>query len=202
MNLVYRNDSDIVKQLIAQDPQLETIFKHTEEIVVPISSNYFASLLSMILAQQLSGKVASIIIQRFETFLEHDLTPNRILAAEDEALRGLGLSRQKISYVKSLATCVQEKTLHFDDIQSMSDDAIIEMLVKVKGIGRWTAEMFLMFSMGRENVFSVLDLGLRNAVKRLYNQDLSNEEINHLSEKWSPYKSIVSHFLWHSWDMK
>ncbi|OHE27133.1 MAG: hypothetical protein A2Y43_00305 [Tenericutes bacterium GWA2_38_26] len=77
------------------------------------------------------------------------------------------------------------------------------MLIKIKGIGVWSAQMFLMFSLGREDVFSVLDLGLRNAVKKIYNNpDLTHDEIEKISENWVPYRSIVSHFLWHAWDTK
>lgn len=83
----------------------------------------------------------------------------------------------------------------------MTDEEIINMLVRIKGIGIWSAQMFLMFSLGREDVFSVLDLGLRNAAKKIYNQpELTNEQIELMSQNWKPYRSVVSHYLWHAWD--
>ena len=121
--------------------------------------------------------------------------------ASEEALRPLGLSFQKIKYLKSLADCIIQGKVDLSDLESKSDQEIIDMLIQIKGIGVWTAQMFLMFSLGREDVFSVLDLGLRNAVKNIYqNQELSHQEIEQLAENWAPYRSVVSHFLWHAWD--
>ena len=197
----YHRHSNEVKYLIQQDVRLEKLFKMKEEIVVNINDNYFESLAGVIVAQQLSSKVALVIYNRLSNLLNGNITPEQIINADEIELRGIGLSYQKIKYLKSLAECVLNKKVDLSDLNHLSDQDIIEMLVKIKGIGIWSAQMFLMFSLGREDVFSVLDLGLRNALKKLYElPNLSNQEIEEISLNWSPYRSIVSHFLWHAWD--
>lgn len=200
---IYHHDADYIAYLIEKDPKLEKLFLTKKEIIVHVDDDYFNALANTIIAQQLSSKVASILTERFRNFFEQKPTPEDILKTDDEALRALGLSYQKIKYIKSLSEALLSKTVHFDDITELSDNEVIEMLIQIKGIGVWSAQMFLIFSLGREDVFSVLDLGLRNALKRIYdNPDLTPQEIEQASEKWSPYRSIVSHFLWHAWDFE
>jgi len=197
----YHSHSNEVKYLIQKDSKLQKLFSMKEEITVTINENYFESLAGVIVAQQLSSKVAAVIYNRLSNFLKDDITPENIKSADEIELRGIGLSYQKIKYLKSLAECVLTREVDLSDLNHLSDADIIEMLVKIKGIGVWSAQMFLMFSLGREDVFSVLDLGLRNAFKKLYESpNLSNQEIEEVSLNWSPYRSIVSHFLWHAWD--
>jgi DNA-3-methyladenine glycosylase II len=197
----YHRQSSEVEYLIQKDAKLEKLFRMKEEITVTINENYFESLAGVIIAQQLSSKVALVIYNRLSTLLKDDITPEKIKNADEIELRGIGLSFQKIKYLKSLAECVLSKEVDLFDLNHLSDSEIIEMLVKIKGIGVWSAQMFLMFSLGREDVYSVLDLGLRNALKKLYElPNLTNQEIEEMSLKWSPYRSIVSHFLWHAWD--
>lgn len=199
--IVYKNNSDEVSYLIEKDPNLIPLFNKTKEVVVHVSKDYYKSLVQTIISQQLSSKVAQVIMSRFEKLMEGDITPKHILNKDDEALKSIGLSRPKIKYLKSLAEHVINHDLKFEQFEQMSDQEIIDELVKVKGIGIWTAQMFLMFSMGREDVFSTLDLGLRNALKLLLNQpDMSHDDIEAYSIKWKPYRSIVSHYLWHIWD--
>lgn len=199
--ITYHKDSDICQKLIKKDPKLHHLFEHVGSVTVDIDDEYFKSLAFTILSQQLSSKVANVIIRRFVDHYEGVLEPYRILDTEDEVLRRLGLSYQKIKYMKSLSEAVINQTVLFKDIEHKSNDDIKNMLIQVKGIGPWSADMFLMFSLGREDVFSSLDLGLRNACKVLYqNEDLTLEEIEKISLKWKPYQSIVSHFLWHMHD--
>lgn len=200
---VYHHDADYIAYLLEKDPKLEKLFQSKKEIVVHIEDDYFISLANTIIAQQLSAKVAGILTQRFIQFFNENPTPEAVLNTDDDALRQLGLSYQKIKYMKSLSEAFLTKAVHFDHVSEMSDNEVIEMLIQVKGIGVWSAQMFLIFSLGREDVFSVLDLGLRNAVKNIYdNPDLTPKEIELASERWSPYRSIVSHFLWHVWDFE
>lgn len=199
--LTYHRDSPITQYLIQKDPVLKDLFAKKEIIYVRVSDDYFVSLVDTIIAQQLSSKVAQVISKRVFTFFDEVITPQKIMDASEEALRPLGLSFQKIKYLKSLADCIIQGKVNLSDLESKSDQEIIDMLIQIKGIGVWTAQMFLMFSLGREDVFSVLDLGLRNAVKNIYqNQELSHQEIEQLAENWAPYRSVVSHFLWHAWD--
>ena len=201
--LRYNKDSEEIKYLVNKDASLHFLFAQKDEIVVNIDDNYFLSLAGIIVAQQLSSKVASVIFKRLETLFEQEITAQKILDAQDEELRAIGLSYQKIKYLRSLAECHIHHIIDLSDLNHLSNIEIIEMLIKIKGIGVWSAQMFLMFSLGREDVFSVLDLGLRNAVKKVYNNpNLSHEEIEKISENWIPYRSIVSHYLWHAWDTK
>ncbi len=197
----YRSNSKEAKYLIEKDQNLKHLFSIRDEIIVNIDDDYFVSLVGTIVAQQLSGKVARTIFNRLSHLFADLITAEKILAMPEENLRDVGLSFQKIKYVKSLSECFINHMIDLDNLDKMSDDDIIEMLVKIKGIGVWSAQMFLLFSLGREDVFSALDLGLRNAVKIIYNnQDLTQLEIENISEKWIPYRSIVSHYLWHAWD--
>ncbi|MDO9629792.1 MAG: hypothetical protein Q7I99_07800 [Acholeplasmataceae bacterium] len=199
--LKYHQNSSEINYLIQKDPKLKNLFSRKEEIIVNIDEDYFQSLAGVIIAQQLSSKVAGVIYQRLRVLLENQITPEKIINADEKELRGIGLSYPKIKYLKSLADCVIMSTVDLSKLDQLSNEEVIQMLVQVKGIGVWSAQMFLMFSLGREDVFSVLDLGLRNALKKIYESpNLTNQEIEELSLKWSPYRSIVSHFLWHAWD--
>lgn len=199
--ITYHRDSEIIKHLLNKDPMLHALFMHKESITVRVSDRYFESLIDTIIAQQLSGKVATVISRRFFDYFHGHVTPQDLLDTPDEQLRTLGLSFQKIKYLKSLADCIITKKVDLEHLNHLTDQEVIDMLIQIKGIGVWTAQMFLMFSLGREDVFSVGDLGLRNAVKKLYNDpDLSHQAIEKIAEKWSPYRSVVSHFLWHAWD--
>lgn len=199
--ITYDQNSSICQSLIQKDPLLKDLFEEVKSVNVTLNDDYFKSLAFTILSQQLSSKVANVIINRFINLYQNNLIPEDILKTDDAILRGIGLSYQKISYVKSLSDAVLKKIVDFDHIELKSDQVIKDMLIKVKGIGPWSAEMFLMFSLGREDVFSSLDLGLRNACKALYQNDsLSTQEIEDISLKWKPYRSIVSHFFWHMHD--
>ncbi|MDD3123990.1 MAG: DNA-3-methyladenine glycosylase, partial [Candidatus Izemoplasmatales bacterium] len=179
-----------------QDPLLEELFIEPREITISLTDDYFLSIVSAIVGQQLSGKVAEVIYRRVNTLFEENITASKLANASFDDLRACGLSGRKIEYLQSLANHMIKGELDFSHIDEMSNQDIIDMLVKIKGIGPWTAEMFLLFSIGRENVFSVLDLGLRNGLIKLYKQELSPEEMLEISEKWNPYKSVVSHYLW------
>jgi DNA-3-methyladenine glycosylase II len=199
--LIYSNNSNEARYLVQKDPLLAPLFAKKESIVVNLETDYFVSLVGTITAQQLSSKVASVIFNRLKALCNHEITHDKILSFTDEEMRSIGLSYQKIKYLKSLAECEQQKIIDLNDLDHLSNEEIIDMLTKIKGIGVWSAQMFLMFSLGREDVFSALDLGLRNALKLLYNQsELTLKEIESISENWKPYRSYVSHFLWHAWD--
>lgn len=199
--LTYHKDSKEVRELIEKDPKLTPLFERKNQIDVYINDDYFVSLVGTITAQQLSSKVANVIYNRLHNLCEKQITPQKITDFSEDELRSIGLSFQKIKYLKSLAEHMLLGKVEFIDIHDKTNQEVIDMLTQIKGIGVWSAQMFLMFSLGREDVFSVLDLGLRNAVKKLYQNDtLTHDQIEKMSEHWSPYRSIVSHYLWHAWD--
>lgn len=166
------------------------------------TNNYFIELVESIINQQLSGKAASTIFSRFKNlFLNNKITPKKILKLDDQKIRNVGVSFSKIKYIKDLSDKVKNKELNLENIDKLTNSEILECLVKVKGIGPWTAEMFLMFSLNRPDIFSHGDLGLKNAIKKLYKLDSpTKEEIELICNKWSPYKTYACRILWKSLD--
>src|SRR3989338_81354 len=159
--------------------------------------DYFIALCREIIGQQLSGKAADSIFARFtKLFPKKQITPDKILKLTDQQIRDVGTSWAKVRSLKDLALQVKTKRINLNKLDQLSDEAAMVELIKIKGIGPWTAEMFLIFTLKRENVFSQGDLGLNKAFKKLYGQRLPETVIRH----WSPYKSFGSLALWHSLD--
>lgn len=168
------------------------------------TGDYFFDLADAIISQQLSIKAAATILKRFVAlFPAEKVTPEAVLAVDTEVMRGAGLSYAKIKYIKDLAEKTLASGIVFEQFSLMTDEEIIEELMKVKGIGRWTAEMFLMFTLQRPDVFSYGDLGLRNAMKKLYSfaSEPTKEEAEKIAENWKPYRTIASRYLWKSLEL-
>lgn len=166
---------------------------------------YFSVLCREIIGQQLSTKVANVIAGRFYAlFVEKEVAPQSVLDISDQKLRDIGMSWAKIKYVKDLATKVLNGEVRLDNLSALSNEEVITELTKVKGIGQWTAEMFLMFTLGREDVFSFGDLGLKRALQKLYGLDekMKADEVNAIVEVWSPYRTYGCLALWSSLDNK
>jgi len=166
------------------------------------ATNHFLKLVRSIIGQQLSVKAASTIFSRFEKlFPKGKITPESILKMDKEKIRSCGVSYSKIEYIKDLSQKVMDKHLDLVNIDTLDNEKVIERLTMVKGIGPWSAEMFLMFSLTRPDVFSTGDLGLKNAIKKLYKIDeISNEDLITISAKWSPYRTYACMILWQSLD--
>ncbi len=165
------------------------------------SDNYFASLCESIISQQLSVKVGDVIFNRFKTLLNKKITPENVLQHSVAQLRSLGISNQKASYILDLSQKIYNHEVQLESLENMTEQQVIDELIRVKGIGQWTAEMFLMFSLGREDVFSTGDLGLKRAIEKLYNiTNPSKEVLLEMSQKWSPYRTYAARILWHSLD--
>ncbi len=164
----------------------------------------FRALVSAIISQQLSTKAAATIKARLETLAGGRLTPERVSAIDDVELRGAGLSRQKIAYLRDLCDRVTGGRLTLDDLAAMTDEEVVVALTSVKGIGRWTAEMFLMFRLHRPDVLPLGDLGIVKAVQRAYGMRKvpSPERLTKLGEQWRPYRSVACWYLWASLDNK
>jgi DNA-3-methyladenine glycosylase II len=160
----------------------------------------FRALVSAIISQQLSTRAAATIKTRLETLAGTSLSPSGLAALSDDALRGVGLSRQKIAYLRDLCQRVSSGDLALDQLDQMSDEAVVATLTSVKGIGRWTAEMFLMFRLHRPDVLPVGDLGIVKAVQRAYGMRKvpTPERLTKLGEQWRPYRSVACWYLWAS----
>ena len=163
----------------------------------------FKALVHSIMSQQLSTKAAATIARRFDDLFGGTFpTPAAVLEMPEEKLRSVGLSGMKVSFVRDLARRVGDGSLRLDALDTMSDDEVIAALTEVKGIGRWTAEMFLMFRLQRPDVLPVGDLGVRNAARQVYDlKELPTAaELTELGEPWRPYRSLAALYLWRSLD--
>ena len=166
------------------------------------AGSHFGALIRAIVFQQLSGKAATTIHNRFlDLYPDRTPTARDIIATPDEKLRAAGLSRQKIGYLRDLAARVDREELPLDHVDTLTDADLITHLVQVKGIGRWTAQMFLMFKLGRVDVLPELDLGIQNAIKRAYGKrKCAPKDVLRIGAKWTPYSSIACWYLWRSLD--
>ena len=159
-------------------------------------------LMASIMSQQLSTHVANVIFLRFvELYKGKEPTVSMVLATYSTLLMGIGLSNNKVSYILNVASFCIEHNITDKKLQKMDNESIIELLTQIKGVGRWTVEMLLMFSLGREDVFAVDDLGIQQAMIRLYKLDNSDkkafkDKMLLLSEKWSPYRTYACMHLW------
>lgn len=197
--IMFENEIALLKE---KDPVLAEIIDRVGHCTLELEEDSFRALAEAILYQQLSLKAASTIVGRFV-----EIYPNRsfpkpidILETEDERLRKAGISRQKIRYLKDLSCKFMDGIVTPPKFSDMTNDEIVEQLIKVKGIGRWTAEMFLIFSLGRVNVLPVDDLGFQKAIQKWYGfENLPSEvQIRIIAKKWEPYCTVATWYLWKS----
>jgi DNA-3-methyladenine glycosylase II len=186
---------------LSKDPVIKKLIKEFGEVKLTPNNNLFEDVVSSVISQQLSVKAASTIQGRFETLFGHFPTPEEIIKMDQEKIRACGISYPKVRYIKGIALAVIEKSINLIDLPNLPNEKVIEELVKLKGVGKWTAEMLLIFSLAREDVFSFGDLGLRTAVANLYVVDRDDLlAIEAITSKWSPYRSYASRYLWKSLD--
>jgi DNA-3-methyladenine glycosylase II len=187
--------------LCRRDPLLGRLIKRVGPCTLQPGGEVFASLARAIIAQMISTKAANAIASRVQTTLQpHGLTAAAIAAASEETLRGAGLSRAKIAALKDLAQRTIDGALPLKHLVARSDEEVIASLVAVRGIGRWTAEMFLIFALGRLDVLPVDDFGLRAGVRDVYALPNlpSRTELRERGEVWRPYRSIATWYFWRS----
>jgi len=196
------NDAPPLDFLSQRDFKLANLIQTIGKYSIEKHKDPFESLIKSIIYQQLSGRSANAIYNRFLNHYDNTLpTPKQIIATPSDTFRTkMGLSFKKIEYLKDLSLRISDGELNLILLSSMTDEEIIEELVKVRGIGRWTAEMFLIFHLGREDVMPVGDLGIRKAVQSLYGlpQLPSSAQILEISSSWKPYRSIAAWYLWKS----
>jgi DNA-3-methyladenine glycosylase II len=198
--------SDAIATLTTADPTLATVIDQVGNCrldQVQMQGDLLFALCRSIIFQQLSTKAAQTIHQRFLEHYDSKLTAPTILQTEDETLRAVGLSRQKIIYIKDLAQKVQSDLPNLNTLMEWDDEAIIAALTQVKGIGKWTVQMLLIFRLHRWDVLPVDDLGIRTAVQRLYGftELPKQKQVEQLGEPWKPYRAIASWYLWRSLDI-
>jgi DNA-3-methyladenine glycosylase II len=189
------------RHLARRDPVLKKVIAAVGPCTLTPLPDRFAALARSIISQQISTKAAASIRARLEQSLApHGLVPAAILAASVEGLRAAGLSTAKTASMRDLAERVHGGSLPLGRLHKMSDEEVIEQLVPVRGIGRWTAQMFLIFSLGRLDVLPVADLGLRVGVQRQYGlkEPPDKADLEELAKPWQPYRSIATWYFWRS----
>jgi DNA-3-methyladenine glycosylase II len=193
---------EIAKILAKKDKVLAKIIKSTKKEIKPSPDiDVYYNLLRSIVSQQLSIKVADVIWRRFtELFPDQYPEAKQVLLAEDDILRGIGLSRQKTRYINNVAQFSLDYDISFDYLNTLPDEEIINYLTQIKGIGKWTVQMILMFPMDRLNVFPVDDLGIQTKMKTWYKLNLEKKELKakliQIADKWEPYKTLACKYLW------
>ena len=193
--------NEILDHLKNDDILYKAIVNLDAEIRPELDIDIYHSLLSSIVSQQLSTKVVRIIWNRFtDLFIEGYPDPESLLSKDHDILRSIGLSNSKANYVKNVAEFKLTHDMSFDFLRTKSDEEVIDYLSQIKGVGRWTVQMILMFPMDRPNVFPVDDLGIQNAMKGLYNISLEKKELkakmHDIAAVWDPYKTLASKYLW------
>jgi DNA-3-methyladenine glycosylase II len=183
------------------DPKLAKVIDRLGPCALGSQPNTFETLAEIIVGQQLSGKAADSIFRKVKLVCEaKTLTPSALIRRSDEELRGAGLSAAKVRAIRSLTEHVQTRKLQIKRLESFDDERVTEIITAVKGMGPWSAQMYLMFVLNRLDVFPVRDLGIRKGMMQLYGSRISEKRMLKISEKWRPYRTIASWYLWRSLD--
>jgi len=186
---------------LSKDQQLKKLIEQHGTLQLRKQKNLYLYLCYSIMSQQLSTKVADVIRKRFLELYGGEPTAVQIVETPFDKLRGIGLSNAKVNYVQNVARFQIEKGMRHEDLSTMSNEEVIEYLTQIKGVGRWTTEMLLMFALCREDVFALDDLGLQQAVIKLYElkhrkKKIMLNRISKISEQWSPYRTYAAMYLW------
>ena len=184
------------------DPILYGVLEKIDHIkLLTKSNNYFADLCEAIINQQLSEKVGTVIFNRFKKlFPKGKITVQNLLRLKEEQIRKIGTSGNKVKFMKELAKKIHLKEVDLEKLDKLGNEEVFKKLTKLQGIGSWTAEMFLMFSLAREDIFSYGDLGLRRAMQKLYKltKEPTKKKAEEISLRWSPYRTYACRILWKS----
>jgi DNA-3-methyladenine glycosylase II len=192
---------DALLHLSSADSSLASVIRSVGKYSIKAGGEPFQSLVEAIMYQQLAGSAADAIHARFmKLYRGRFPSPARLLSTPEERLRSTGLSGRKVEYIRDLATKVDRDQLDLDGLASMADEQVVERLTEVKGIGRWTAEMFLIFCLGRPDVLPVGDLGLRKAMQKTYMLRVLPlpERMEKIALPWRPYRSVATWYMWKS----
>ena len=191
---------------LKRDKKMEVLIKKFGGPDFNLKQDYFQSLLRSIVFQQLSGKAAQTIYERFVNLIPKTSNhcPNEVLKLDKEEMRKAGLSFRKIDYVRNLADYFENNSFHKKDVEKMSDQEISKELIQIKGIGQWTVDMFLMFTLNRADILPCTDLGIQKGIMKILNMKNlpSKKKMENCSRKWRPYRTIACWYLWRMVDDK
>lgn len=190
-------NSQSIQIVSRHDKIMAKLIAHIGDYTLSLRQAYFTSLIKSIIGQQLSAKAAAAISGRFFSVYP-GIDPMILDKLEFGKLRSIGISTRKIFFLKDLSRCVLDGKININSIHTLPDAEVISMLTQVKGIGRWTSEMFLIFSLGRQDVLALDDIGLQRAIKWLYQlqDNPTKEEMMRLGERWRPFRTIAALYLW------
>jgi len=193
-----------INHLTKADPILRAIIERVGPYCIEYGPPEFHSLAESIVYQQLNGKAAFTIFKRFATLAGDPVTPAGILKLTEPQMRSVGLSKQKSSYLRDMAERATRGELDFTKLHELSDDEVIKHLTQVKGVGTWTAQMFLVFTLRRPNVLPTGDYGIQMAIKKHYKKRKLPKptSMEKLARPWEPYRSVACWYLWRSLDLK
>lgn len=183
---VLRQDDVMARLIDEHDPYTEVEWSEYERLAISIIN------------QQLSTASAAAVKERVFELLNHEVTPAAVLAADEEALRDAGLSRMKVEYIRNAARAFQESDFSREGLAAYSDQEVVDLLTEIKGIGEWTAEMYLLFVLEREDVLPLGDLAIRRGIEQLYadGAELTRAEMREIAERWRPYRSVATRYIW------
>ena len=200
ITLDFNVESREVIHLLRCDSYLKKLILKVGSLKVEIDEDYYNNLVNTIIGQQLSLKAADTIMRRIKNICG-TISPEKLLSVSEEELRAAGTSYAKIAYIKGLSQKILQNEIVLEKLKDLSDQEAVQILTGIKGIGNWTAEMFLIFSLGRLDIFSFDDAGLQKAIKWLYKREnLDKTELKKVSDNWAPYRSIASLYLWEALD--
>ena len=191
----YNLNNDKVKYLITTDEKLGKLIRYVNSCSIPIEEDDFKCIVKYIIGQQISDKMRESIWQKL---CQKDITPETMANINDDELNNLGICRQKINYIKNLSNAILNNEINFKKIKRLTNEEITKQLTNIKGIGNWTVEMYLIFSLGRENVFFFVYHTIKRVIKWMYNlEELpTSKELETYFSKWLDYSTIVSAYFW------
>ncbi len=190
--------NDEVETVLRTDPTMASLIDEHGRLTVTPAADEFGRLCRSVVNQQLSTASAAAIRERVFAALDDDVTPERVLAADEQRLREAGLSGTKVEYLRSIATAFDERDLTREGLSELSDEAVVADLTTITGVGEWTARMYLIFALGREDVLPLGDLAVRRGIEALYNdgEELTRAEMREIAEPWRPYRSYATRYVW------
>lgn len=196
--LIIQEENENVQQLSQSDPVMGKLIRYAGTIEIPLRTDFFVSLVRSIVGQQISVAAATAVFERLRALTDNTLNIDAFHEITDEQLHAIGFSKRKINYVRDLVDHIERKEIVLSELSDLDNDTIIKQLTSVKGIGKWTAEMFLILSLGRMDVLAIDDIGIQRGARWLYQVDKSERKgiLKKKQAVWAPHLTIASCYLW------
>ncbi|MGZ0746354.1 DNA-3-methyladenine glycosylase family protein [Haloparvum sp. AD34] len=187
-----------IERTLRSDPQMDRLVETHGRLTIEPADSEFRQLCRSIINQQLSTASANAIRERTFGLLDDEVTPERVLTADTEALRDAGLSQTKVDYLRSAAEAFQSRDLTREGLADLTDDEVVDEMTAIRGVGDWTARMYLIFVLGREDVLPLGDLAIRKGIESVYGNgaEMSRDEMREVAETWRPYRSYGTRYIW------